>query len=118
VDSLIYHYRDVGHLMAKLDPLGRSLSSHPLLELEAFGLTPQMLDWEFHSERIPLGRQRMKLREVLDIMQRTYCGSIGVEYMDIQNTPERRWLQQRMESTQNQPRFKREQKLRIAEKLR
>jgi 2-oxoglutarate dehydrogenase E1 component len=118
VDSLIYHYRDVGHLIARLDPLGRSSTSHPLLELEAFGLSDDLLPMVFHAERIPTGKQRMTLEEIIDVLRRTYCGTLGVEYMHIQNTPERRWLQNRMEHCFNEPNFDAGMKLRIARLLR
>ncbi|MBX3728238.1 MAG: 2-oxoglutarate dehydrogenase E1 component [Candidatus Sumerlaeia bacterium] len=118
VDSLIYHYRDVGHLIARLDPLGRSATSHPLLELDAFGLSDDLLPMVFHAERIPTGKQRMTLEEIVDVLRRTYCGTIGVEYMHIQSTPERRWLQNRMEHCFNEPNFDAGTKLRIARLLR
>ncbi|MDK2972575.1 MAG: 2-oxoglutarate dehydrogenase component [Candidatus Sumerlaeota bacterium] len=118
VDSLVYHYRDVGHLIAQLDPLGRSARSHPLLELEAFGLSEEHLPMVFNAERIRAGAGRMTLKEIIDVLRATYCGSIGVEYMDIQNTPERRWLQNRMEQCQNRPEFDKAAKIRIALLLR
>ena len=117
VDSLIYHYRDLGHLIANLDPLGRSARTNPLLELEAFNLSEDLMDMVFHAVRIPYGEPRMTLREIIDTMERTYCGSIGVEYMDIQNTPERRWLQYRMERQLNQPELSIQEKMRILECL-
>ncbi len=118
VDSLIYHYRDVGHLMAKIDPLGRNRTSHPMLELDSFGLTDDVLDMMFHADHLPWGADGLTLREIIAVLRETYCGSIGVEYMDIQNTPERRWLQYRMETTKNKATIPNGQKLRIARLLR
>ena len=118
VDSLIYHYRDVGHLTARLDPLGRNREDHPLLEMSAFGLDESHLDMQFHADKLLWGPRRMTLREILDALQETYCRSIGAEYMHIQNTPERRWLQHRMEKDRNHPLLPVGKKLRIARLLR
>ncbi|MCB2154069.1 2-oxoglutarate dehydrogenase E1 component [bacterium] len=118
VDSLIYHYRDVGHLIAQLDPLGRNRESHALLELAAFGLDESHLDMQFHADKLLWGPPRMTLREILAALRETYCRSIGAEYMHIQNTPERRWLQRRMEKDQNHPQLPVGKKLRIARLLR
>lgn len=118
VDSLIYHYRDVGHLKAKIDPLGKRLLSDVLLNLQNFELSDDDLDKEFHTKHLWFGQDRMKLRDVISTLEETYCGSIGVEYMDIQNTAERRWLQNRMESTRNKAPLDSDKKLRIARFLR
>ncbi|MEQ8818670.1 MAG: 2-oxoglutarate dehydrogenase E1 component [Sumerlaeia bacterium] len=119
VDSLIYHYRDLGHLIARIDPLGRINSeTHPLLDLENFDLGPEHLDMEFHADKLLFGPARMTLRAIIDSLKTIYCQTIGVEYMHIQNTPERRWLQKRMEPFLNKTDAAPGKKLRVARCLR
>jgi 2-oxoglutarate dehydrogenase E1 component len=101
VQSLIYRYRDIGHLMACTDPLSPCAISHPLLELPAFGLEPSDLDHTFHTRRFM--KESCSLREILETLQETYCRSIGVEFMHIQEPAERQWLMDRMEPVRNRP---------------
>jgi 2-oxoglutarate dehydrogenase E1 component len=117
VDSLIYHYRDLGHLLAKLDPLGRNLDSHHLLDLEAFDLSEAHLDEVFQADKLMFGPARMTLREIVNVLHTIYCGTLGVEYMHIQNTPERRWLQRRLEQNLNRTEFPAGKRLRVLRKL-
>ena len=109
-------YRDLGHFLARLDPLGEPRKSHPQLELAAFGLDDADLDRTFHASNF-LGLPQGKLREILAALKLTYCRTIGVEYTHIQDTAIRRWLQERMEPNLNQPQFSREKKLRILRQL-
>ncbi len=118
VDSLIYHYRDIGHLMAKIDPLGRRRDRHEQLELSAFDLNEDMLDMMFNADHFPWGDEDLTLREIIDALKETYCGSVGVEYMDIQDTKQRRWLQNKMEPTLNQWEIPGGQKIRVLRLLR
>ncbi len=112
VASLIYAYRSRGHVLAKLDPLGNNLDSHPDLALEAFGLGEADLDRIFDTGHLG-GPERAPLREIIGILQETYCGSVGVEYLHIQDVRVRRWLQARMEPVLNRPGFTRERKLEV-----
>ncbi len=116
-DSLVYHYRDIGHRVAQINPLGDNPVTIPELELESFGLSEADLDTYFNTNHIP-GIEQATLREIIDHLKATYCGFIGVEYMHIQDTAERRWLQERMEGTRNQPNYSRDHHLRILWKLR
>jgi len=109
---LIDAYRDLGHFLAHLDPLSECKTVHPLLELSEFGLDEGDLDRIFDTSHF-VGLPRATLRELLDALRETYCRTIGVEYMHIQDTRIRRWLQERMEPRRNQPNFQRRQKLRI-----
>jgi 2-oxoglutarate dehydrogenase E1 component len=109
---LIDAYRDLGHFLARLDPLSEPKTTHPLLELSEFGLDESDLDRTFDTSHF-VGLPRATLRELLDALRETYCRTIGVEYMHIQDTRIRRWLQERMEPRRNQPNFQRRQKLRI-----
>ncbi|MCX7718413.1 MAG: 2-oxoglutarate dehydrogenase E1 component [Candidatus Sumerlaeaceae bacterium] len=116
VDSLVYHYRDIGHRIAQINPLGGNRESDPELELAAYGLSEEHLDYVFDTNHI-VGLGPTTLREIIAHLRETYCGPIGVEYMHIQETVERRWLQQRMESGRNRPQFPREVQLRALWKL-
>ncbi|MEW6486778.1 MAG: 2-oxoglutarate dehydrogenase E1 component [Thermodesulfobacteriota bacterium] len=98
-DALIARYRELGHLLACLDPLSVCPTSHPLLDLEGFGLGPEDLEkpvWapELGGEAVPLGT-------VVDALRETYCRAVGVEYQHLQDPDERRWLQDRMEPVRN-----------------
>ncbi|MEW6670718.1 MAG: 2-oxoglutarate dehydrogenase E1 component [Thermodesulfobacteriota bacterium] len=116
VEALIYRYRDVGHLLACLDPLSACPIRHPLLELSAFGLSEKDLDRTFFARHFSKARHA-PLRDILQALRETYCRSIGVEYMHLQDPAERRWLQERMEPVRNQPQFDRNIRVRILNKL-
>ncbi|WP_041262976.1 2-oxoglutarate dehydrogenase E1 component [Citrifermentans bemidjiense] len=115
VQSLIYRYRDIGHLLACTDPLSPCQIEHPLLSLDAFGLEPSDLDKTFHTKRFM--KQSATLKEILQVMRSTYCGSVGVEFMHLQNPEERQWLIDRMEPLANRGRFDAEKRLRLLKKL-
>jgi len=116
VASLIFAYRSSGHLIAQLDPLGNNLTEHPHLALEAFDLGEEDLGKVFDTGHLG-APQKAKLREIIAILKQTYCRSVGVEYIHIQDRAIRRWLQARMEPSRNQPNFSHERKLEILELL-
>ncbi len=116
VEALKYRYRDLGHLLACMDPLAACPTDHPLLSLESFGLTAEDLDREFFTRRFAK-TDRAPLKEIIRNLRETYCRSIGVEYMHLQDPDERRWLQERMEPTGNRPQLDASEKIRILEKL-
>jgi 2-oxoglutarate dehydrogenase E1 component len=116
VVRLIHAYRSLGHFLAHLDPLSDPRQSHPQLELSEFGLTAADHDRTFDTSPF-VGLGPATLRELLKALRDTYCRTIGVEYMHIQDTRIRHWLQDRMEPTRNRPRFDRAQKLRILTSL-
>jgi 2-oxoglutarate dehydrogenase E1 component len=109
VVRLIDAYRDLGHFIADVDPLAETRTSHPLLELPQFGLDESDLDRVFDTHYF-VGLPQATLRELLKALRDTYCGKIGVEYLHIQDTRIRRWLQERMEPRRNQPNLSRRQK--------
>jgi len=115
VQSLIYRYRDIGHIIACTDPLSPCTFSHPHLDLAAFDLSESDLDTVFHTRRYH--KNSATLREILETMQETYCRSIGVEFMYIQEPSERQWLIDRMEPQHNRQQFDREQQLHLLAKL-
>src|SRR4029077_10575072 len=100
----------------RLDPLSEPRASHPLLELSEFRLEEADLDRTFDTSLF-LGLPRATLRELLAALRETYCRTIGVEYMHIQDTRIRRWLQERMEPRRNRPGFGHDQKVRILKSL-
>jgi 2-oxoglutarate dehydrogenase E1 component len=116
VIRLIYAYRDLGHFLAHLDPLNDPRPNYPLLELSEFGLSEADMDRVFDTSPF-YGLPRASLRDLLKALQDTYCRTIGVEYMHIQDTRIRRWLQERMEPRRNRPSFDHAQKLRILKSL-
>jgi 2-oxoglutarate dehydrogenase E1 component len=115
VDSLIYRYRDLGHLQAGTDPLSPDQTNHAQLNLAAFGLTEADLDQTFYPLRFPT--QSATLRDIIALLKDTYCGAIGVEFMHIQDPTKREWLKQRMEEKRNRPEFGREEQLHTLAKL-
>jgi 2-oxoglutarate dehydrogenase E1 component len=113
---LIFAYRDLGHFLAHLDPLSDPRTSHPLLELDQFGFTQADLDRTFITSPF-IGLRQATLRELIQALRETYCRTIGVEYMHIQDTRIRHWLQARMEPRRNHPNFDHAQKMRILKNL-
>jgi 2-oxoglutarate dehydrogenase E1 component len=116
VHHLINTYRAIGHLEAHLDPLGNPPPSHPKLSLAQFSLGEDDLDTSFDIGTY-LGGGQMKLRDVLQNLRLTYCDHVGVEYMHIQDMDVRTWLQERMESTRNQPDFSKAEKVRTLRRI-
>jgi 2-oxoglutarate dehydrogenase E1 component len=97
VDALVGAYRRLGHSIAKLDPLNLRKRTTPEVTLEYMKLTEADLDTEF--EFILAGKPvNMTLRAIIALMQETYCGNTGIEYMHIEDFNIRRWLRDRLES--------------------
>ena len=115
VDALIRAYRSRGHRIAQIDPLGRRPTSHPELELGHHGLSDADLDTQFSARSI--GGTTMSLRDIVAHLRATYCRTIGVQFMHIDDGEIRHWLQQRMEAEQNHATLSREQQLQILTKL-
>jgi 2-oxoglutarate dehydrogenase E1 component len=108
----LYAYRSIGHTIANFNPLTKEPPFNPRLTLERLGLEESDLDKVFHTGNY-LGGVEMTARELLDRLQKTYCHTIGCEYIHIQETPRRRWLQARIEPECFIPRFSKEEKERI-----
>ncbi len=116
VIGAIYAFRSIGHTQAKFNPLQREAPRNPRLSLERLGFTEADLDLEFDTGNY-LGGVRMKVRDLLDNLQQTYCGHIGIEYIHIQETPRRRWLQSRIEPSRASNQYGRKERLAIYRKL-
>ncbi len=96
VDGLVYAYRTLGHTIADLDPLSQTRPEQPLLSLRELGFSEKDLDLTVSSKFLHGGR-RMKLREMIADLERIYAGTIGVEFMHIQNARVRNWVRDRIE---------------------
>jgi 2-oxoglutarate dehydrogenase E1 component len=116
VESLIYRYRDLGHLLSCLDPLVACPSDHPFLHLSEFNLSERDLDKRFYCSAF-FGTETAALKDILKALKETYCRSIGVEFMHLQDPEELKWLMERMEPIRNKPSFERNTKHRILKKL-
>src|SRR5258706_11238944 len=115
VDQLIRAYRVRGHMIAKVDPLNLPRSHPPELDPEFYGLGDD-LDRSFSARTIAKSPV-MTLREILNLLNSTYCRSIGVQFMHIDDLEVKNWLQDRMEHSQNRLRLDRDPQLRILTKL-
>jgi 2-oxoglutarate dehydrogenase E1 component len=100
VAELINAYRELGRVLADINPLVPPPSSHPMLQLERFGLSAADLSRTFTAGRL-IGLGPAPLSEIIARLKETYSSRIGVEYTHIQSTEERQWLQSRMESSRN-----------------
>ena len=116
VDQLIRAYRVRGHLIADLDPLNRPKEPYPELDPSHYGFSDSEMDVVFSSTTIP-GREALPLRNILDHLRSTYCQSIGVQFMHIDDLQVKSWLQDQMESTQNTRALTHEEQIRILTKL-
>ncbi|SPE60974.1 2-oxoglutarate decarboxylase, thiamin-requiring [Verrucomicrobia bacterium] len=109
-------YRVRGHRIAHVDPLGVPQPVPPELKPEFFGFTEADMDLPVYSETFQY-EGPLTLGSLLERLRNTYCRSIGVQYMHIDDLSVRRWLQRRMEPTQNRLRLAREDQLRILTRL-
>jgi 2-oxoglutarate dehydrogenase E1 component len=112
VTQMARAYREWGHRNADLDPLDRPRPAVPELDPAYYGLTAADMDIEFVVGR---GRSqvRMPLRRIVEMLQNTYCRSIGVQYTHIDDNEVKLWLEERMESTENRLDLSRDDQLRI-----
>ncbi len=116
VDQLIRNYRVRGHIIARVDPLGMERPEPPELQPELYGFTEAMLDRPFAGKSFN-GQALVTLRQVIEHMRNTYCRSIGVQFMHIDDLAVRTWLQERMESTENRLQLSRDEQIRILTRL-
>jgi 2-oxoglutarate dehydrogenase E1 component len=116
VDQLVRGFRVRGHLEANLDPLLRPRKAVGELSLEAYGLSPADYQKVFSARTID-GENFRTLEEIVDLLRQTYCRSIGVQFMHIDDSNVRHWLQTRMERTRNRLHLHRETQIRILTRL-
>jgi len=96
VQELIHAYRVRGHLMADTNPLEYEQRKHPDLDVTRHGLTLWDLDREFPTGGFG-GKPFALLREILGVLRDSYCRTVGIEYMHIQDPEQREWIQSRVE---------------------
>ena len=114
---LIRSYRVRGHLAATLDPLGlHEKSDNTELDYRSYGFTEADLDRKIFIDNV-LGLENPTLREIVHTVQTTYCGTIGVEFMHIQEPDQKQWIQERVESVYNRTEFTPRGKEAILERL-
>jgi len=116
VDQLIRNYRVRGHIIARVDPLGRPRPVPPELDPAFYGFSEADMDRPFATRTLggaPVGT----LREILQRLRNTYCRSIGAQFMHIDDLEVRTWLQQRMERCENRLDLSRREQLRILTRL-
>ncbi len=116
--QLINAHRFRGHQNANLDPL-ELWKRETVTELAPsfHGLTEEDLEQEFNTGSFAHGGETMKLRDLVQALKATYCGSIGAEYMHITDTDEKRWIQQRIEPSLGKANYDKSTKVRILEGL-
>ena len=116
--QLINAYRFRGHEAAELDPLGL-WQRPPVAELDpAFhNLTEDDFAETFNVGSFAIGQETMQLKDIYSALKKTYCGSIGAEYMHMTDTEQKRWIQQRLESVVGQPSFDKDEKRTFLEEL-
>ncbi|HEX5805572.1 MAG TPA: 2-oxoglutarate dehydrogenase E1 component [Macromonas sp.] len=118
VQQLIAAYRNVGQRWADLDPLKRTeRPAIPELEPSFYGFSDADQETVFNTSNTFFGKDTMSLRELLNALRETYCGTLGAEYMYITDQNQKRWWQQKLESIRSKPNFTSDQKKHILERL-
>ena len=114
--NMIHGYRDRGHLFTHTNPVRERRKYYPGKELETFGLSESDMDTVFNAG-VEVGLGPAKLRDIRQLIEDTYCESIGAEFKYIRNPEKIKWLQDRMEADRNKPNYSIDQKKRIFKKL-
>ncbi|SNT71220.1 2-oxoglutarate dehydrogenase E1 component [Psychrobacter sp. LV10R520-6] len=118
VQQLISAYRRRGHRRAQLDPL----ELHPRAEVEDLtlsyhGLSEADLDTVYPTGDLDIGKTEAPLREIIEIMERIYCRYLGIEYMHVTTSIEKRWMEKYLETNLGYIKFDDEKRLSILERL-
>ncbi len=116
VADLISEYRSYGHIAAAIDPFGRERPMPATLSPQAHGLNDADLDTSFEIPGLPFDGPT-PLRDIIALMDETYCGSVGVEYMHIEDEAERQWLADRIERSRNRAELSESEKLALLKEL-
>jgi 2-oxoglutarate dehydrogenase E1 component len=118
VQSLIAAYRFLGNRWAELDPLKRAERPKiPELDPAFYDLTESDMDISFSAVNSYFGGETMTLRQIVQALRETYCGSIGSEFMHGSDPGEKRWWQERLEKARGKPSFTAEEKKHILDRL-
>ena len=114
---LIRAYRINGHLIANLDPLNlHKKNYHPELDYKSYGFSENDLDREIFIDG-SLGLETATLNEIIQILNKTYASSIGVEFLHIQSVEQKQWVQERIEEVHNKTNFTTQGKKAIFQRL-
>ena len=116
VDQLIRAYRVRGHMVANIDPLGRRHAEMPELDPAYYGFTAADMQRTFSTATIR-GPNLLTLADIIERLRSTYCRSIAVQFMHMDDLSVRQWLQDRMEETENRLTLTRAEQLRILRRL-
>ena len=118
VQQLIATYRNIGTRWADLDPLKRTERPViPELDPGFYGFTDADMDIVFNTSNTFFGKNKMTLRELLQNLRQTYCGTIGVEYMYITDQTIKKWWQEKLETIRSTPHFAPVKKINILDRL-
>jgi 2-oxoglutarate dehydrogenase E1 component len=118
VQQLIAAYRNVGQRWADLDPLKRTERANiPELDPSFYGFGDADQETVFNTSNTFFGKETMSLRELMNALRETYCGTIGAEYMYTSDQNQKRWWQQKLESIRSKPSFNGEKKKHILDRL-
>ena len=118
VQQLIAAYRNVGCRWADLDPLKRTEREHiPELDPSFYGFSDADFETVFNTSNTYFGKEVMSLRDLLNALRETYCGSVGAEYMFISDQAQKRWWQEKLESIRSKPSFNADKKKHILDRL-
>jgi 2-oxoglutarate dehydrogenase E1 component len=116
--QLIAAYRNVGQRWADLDPLKRTERPNiPELDPAFYGFTDSDQETVFDTSNTFFGKNAMPLRELLNALRATYCGTLGAEFMYTTDQTEKRWWQQKLEGIRSKPNFNADQKIHILDRL-
>ena len=118
VQQLIAAYRNVGQRWADLDPLKRTeRPAIPELEPSFYGFSDADQETVFNTSNTFFGKESMPLRELINALRETYCGSIGAEYMYATDQNQKRWWQEKLEKIRSKPSFGVDKKKQILDRL-
>jgi 2-oxoglutarate dehydrogenase E1 component len=116
--QLIAAYRNVGQRWADLDPLKRTERPNiPEMDPAFYGFADADQETVFDTSNTFFGKNSMSLRELLNALRETYCGTLGAEYMYATDQDEKRWWQQKLESVRSKPNFNADKKKHILGRL-
>ena len=114
--NLIEGYRTRGHLFTKTNPVRERRTFSPTLDLVNFGLSDADLDTVFDAGK-EVGLPSSPLKQIVEHLQKVYCGHIGIEYMYIRDPKTRKWIQNKLSVNNNEPQFNADEKKSILGKL-
>jgi 2-oxoglutarate dehydrogenase E1 component len=117
VDMLVRNYRVRGHITAHLNPLADLCEVPDELQPAYYGFTDADYDRPFNFTSTVPGDKVRTLRDLMEQLRHTYCGSVAAQFMHIDNLEVRQWLQRRMESTENTVKLSRKEQIRILTRL-